>query len=175
VGQARTAWVPPERSRAHPAFLVGALLLASFGTLMVAVLFGVSPAEKPGVIVLGIILMLGITQLLWNSWAWSQAVAVRGVALALGVCVAFFTLHEVAVWVVGDAVVAAPVPGVAEYGIMLTLVGLFAGTLWFQAQLPYWVHRPWVRRIYVHVANNLYLDALANRWVMRVWPVNRSN
>ncbi len=175
VSQVRASWLPAERSRPHPAFLIGALLLASFGTLMVAVIFGVSPVDKPGVIVLGIVLMLGITHLLWNSWGTSQAVAVRGLALALGVSVAFFVLHELAVWVVGDAVVAAPAAGAVEYGIMLALIALFVGTLWFQAQLPYWGKRPWVRRIYVHLANSLYLDALANRLVTSVWPVKRSN
>ncbi len=172
----RSSWVPTATGRPHPGLLLLALGVAAIGAVAGSALFGVSMLENPGVVVLGIILMLGITHLLWNTWTKPIAAAVlaRGVIVAVSVGSAYFLLHAAADHILGDSVAAATRSGPLELSLMLVITLTFALVLVAQAHLPYWQNSPTVQAAYVHASNGFSLSTLANRWLLRLWSVRKS-
>jgi hypothetical protein len=56
-------------------------------------------------------------------------------------------------------------------GIAGLVVASFAGVMLLQALLGDLAERPLWQRVYVHLYNALYLDALIGRWLTRIWPL----
>lgn len=173
VDLARASWVPTAAGKPHPLRLVLALALAVGLVLAVGGLFGLSPAEKPGVFALGAILVMGLAQLVAASFEARPIpfVVARGAGFAVAVAVAYFALQLGAERLLAEALP----PPVARGPLDLALVGLvvlaFGAVLVLQNLLPYRAAAPRWRALYVHLLNGLYVNTLADRLVARFWPV----
>lgn len=173
-GAAQTRRPPPDAP-----IPLGALLAALAGalalTVLVAAVTGMPVREKPGVAVLGAVLMLGLAPIFATAWlARREApfVAGRVAALGVAVCFAYFTLQRLAEWLLGAALPEhlAPREGFA-LGLGLATVLAFAGLLVLNMLRRAPDPPPWIRALYVHIHNGFYVNALANRLVARHWPV----
>ena len=170
VAIARSSWVPTARPAAHPLVMMASLLCAALLTLGAATLLGVSAQSEPGAFVLGAVLMMALTQLLWSLWG--QSVSTRlvgmGVLIAGAVGAAYFALHLVSHALLAPALA---IPATQLHPLWTaTIIGVFAAVLVLQSQLPQWQARPWCRSLYVHARNGFYFNTLFNRAIQAVWP-----
>lgn len=176
VDLARASWVPDAHGRPHPLRLAGVLVGAGALTVAVGALFGASPVETPGVFALGFILLMGLAQLIDASLGSKPTlrVAAGGLALATAVALAYFALQFGA-----EHLLAAALPstqalrGPLDLAIVALALLSFAGVTMLQSVLPYRTTEPRWQSLYVHLSNGLYLNALANRLVLRLWPASR--
>jgi NAD(P)H-quinone oxidoreductase subunit 5 len=176
VAISKGSWVPTGRPSAHPGVLAAALAGAVAVVGASALAFGVSPSKEPGALVLGAVLVMALTHLLWSAWGQSQGatlsprLAASGLAMAAAVSVAYFALHIGFKYLLASSVAQAePVRGV-EGALLVLVVALFGAVLVFQEQLPTWASRPWCHALYVHARNGFYFNTLANRAVQALWP-----
>jgi len=172
VETAKSSWSAKAAARPHPILMTVALLLVTAGTIATAAVFGFSLTEDTGVVILGVVLMFGITHLLSNAFAapLNVGVVVRSVGLAALVCAAYFLLHEGSVLLFAGSVAAAPAPDALGLWMMSAVVVLFAAVLIFQAATPYQKrHRFW-QAAYVHASNGFYIGTIANRWMRSLEP-----
>lgn len=169
----RASWSPSPGGRPHPARLI----LAIFAVLLVCVgigtLFGATVSAKPGVFVLGAIVLLGLVHLLANSIDERPSVYVVGRTLVFAVVVAlaYFGLQWAAERLLaGSLPPTAALRGGLDGFVVAGVIVAFAALTLFQSLLP-WVAGPssW-HSLYAHVSNGFYLNTIANRWVLRFWP-----
>jgi NAD(P)H-quinone oxidoreductase subunit 5 len=135
--------------------------------------WGVTPANEPALIAIGVILTVASAQLLLAGGAGRSGTGLlaRVAGLALVVSAAYFALHKVFAAVFSETL--RPIPETASPGqyLLLALVAVvFLGLSLFQAVLIHAGNRPWLRRLYVHLYNGLYTDQPVERLVYRVWP-----
>ena len=136
-------------------------------------LFGATITAQPGVFALGAVVMLGLAHLITQAFDErpSLYVVARTVALAVVVSLAYFGLQ----WAV-EHVLAGSLPpvqalrGPLDLVIVALVVLAFAAVTVFQSVLPGKADAPRWQAIYVHLANGLYVNTLANRLVLRFWP-----
>jgi NAD(P)H-quinone oxidoreductase subunit 5 len=134
-------------------------------------LWGIDLATKPGAAVLGLVLLMALTQLIWhalstNSWRIAgQSIAAAGlvICLYLGAWLTIDRLlaSSVSHQVVADSPLDLVVMGVAALG--------FIGVFTLQAAGTSLRFSPAVRALYVHAANGFYLDIPARRLTARIW------
>jgi len=166
---------PAPSHKRHPgtvAWLVTVLVGAAI-TFGMAALWGLTPANEPALVALGVILAVAINQLLLatRSSPTSPGFVGRLVGLSVAVSAAYFGLHKLFA-----AVFAAdlrPIPETASTGqyLLLGLIAVvFLGLSFFQTVLIHTVDAPWMKRLYVHLYNGLYTDQPVERLVYRVWP-----
>lgn len=176
VDIARAAWAPPVRDNRHP----GELLLAFIAALALAIggarLFNLTLAEEPGIVLLGAILQMALTYLLWNALAHHAGPAQisKALAIAAGVSLLYFALQTGFLYLLRGEI-AGPMPIDSVFaGLLLTVVlaGFFT-ILMLQIQYP----GPAAARVwqaaYVHHYNGFYIRTLANRLLDRCWPKPR--
>ncbi|MEM7135740.1 MAG: NADH-quinone oxidoreductase subunit L [Myxococcota bacterium] len=174
----RSSWFARPHGKPHPARLVLALTGAVGLTWMVSLAFGASLTHAPGVFALGAILVMGVTHLVANAIDErpSPFIVLRSVALALGVAVAYFALQVGAEHVMAGAL---PEKQALRGPLDLTIVGLvivlFGLVTVLQNAMPYRMGDARWQALYVHLHNGLYVNALTNRLVKRLWPVDPSN
>ncbi len=173
IDLAKAAWTPAAAGAPHPLWRAGALAASVLLVLGVGALFGLTPRDEPGILVLGAILLMGVTHLLWNSAGGRDSLraVARAAGLAAAVCVAYFALQLGAHRLLASAL-PAPVPlgGVFATTLAVLVVLAFMLVLVLQSELPYRAATRHWRAAYVHLHNGLYLNALANRLVQRLWP-----
>ncbi|MEM8956766.1 MAG: proton-conducting transporter membrane subunit [Pseudomonadota bacterium] len=145
------------------AFVLAILLYAT-----VAVLFGaVLGPKSPQAIALGAILIFGVAYLVAQGLAdaapraLTQRTAVAATAAAIG----YFSFHQIADWLVGTGLPAAPTPGPLEWALILLTLVSFALVAVAQSLFPLWAHHPATAGLRVHVANGFYLNALLDRFI----------
>ncbi|MEQ8784842.1 MAG: proton-conducting transporter membrane subunit [Pirellulaceae bacterium] len=148
-----------------------AALAASLGAVGVAAwLLPIDPSSKPGAAVLGLVLVIAVTQLVWQGLATgSRWLAVRAIVCAAVVSASYFTAY-----LVTDRVLLASVshhaiaPSPLDAAVLgLTAVG-FLGVFCLQAASGSRA-APWLRSLYVHALNGFYFDIPARRLTARVW------
>jgi NAD(P)H-quinone oxidoreductase subunit 5 len=98
-------------------------------------------------------------------------VVARTVALAVAVSLAYFGLQ----WAVEHLLAGSLPPvqalrGPLDLVIVALVVLAFAAVTVFQSVLPGKADAPRWQAIYVHLANGLYVNTVANRLVLRFWP-----
>ncbi len=170
---ARASWTPSAGGRPHPARLVIALLAVLAVTVIIAPLFGASLRRQPGVFALGTVLVYSLIHLVANGIDERPSVAViaRTVVLAAVVAGTYFALQAATEYALaGSLPPNAPLHGAVEFAIVAGVVLSFGGVTLFQILLPGPGRRPRWQRLYAHIANGLYLNTLANRWILAVWP-----
>lgn len=169
----RASWSPSPSGAPH----AGRFTLALGGVLSVAVgmsvLLGADMAAKPGVFVLGAIMLMGLTLLIANAIDERGDVFVIGSAIgaALGAAALYFALQWAAeVWLHGSVAPTRPLQGALEAWLVAAIVISFAAVTWLQSQWGLINRARLGRAFYVHLSQGLYVNTLANRWALRFWP-----
>ena len=151
--------------------LPAAFVIASgmFGS--VAWLSGLDLASKPGVLILGMITVVAVTQLIWHGLlSGSGNVALRGIGAAWLVCCGYFAAYLLVDRLIAQAV-PHQIPSLNLFDAIL--IGFVAAGFWGVFLLPILAERfadlPAMRSLYVHAANGFYLDVPARRVTARVW------
>lgn len=170
---AKAAWQAPVRTERSANELGLAFALALLVTLATATLLGVSIGEEPGIVMMGAILQLALTYLLWNTLE-SRADAaqiVKALGLVIAVSMLYFALQTGFMQLFQDSLAVAPPLGGGFHVLLLITVLLgFTGVLLLQTQFPGTsANRIW-QAAYVHFYNGFYISALANRLLKRYWP-----
>ncbi len=170
---ARASWSPSPGGQPHPARMGIAVGLVLAITLLVSTLFGVTPFEQPGVFALGTIMLLGLTHLIAQSIDErpNTVVIIRTLALAALVATGWFALQAGIARVMATTLPAtAPPSGPLILVIALLVVLGFAAVTILQSTFARANTTPRVRALYVHVSNGFYVNTIANRLVLRLWP-----
>ena len=176
IDLARASWSPSPGGKPHPgrmALVAGAVLVVAVAT---GALFGASLASQPGAVALGAVLLLGLSHLVAQGLDERPSAYVMGrvAALAAVVAVAYFGLQWAAARLTQEALPAAmPLRGPFD----LVLVGLvvlgFAAVTVLQGQLPGRSGGGRWMAIYVPLSHGLYVNTVANRLALRLWPAAR--
>ncbi len=134
-------------------------------------LWGIDLADKPGAMLLGLILTMALTHLVWQALvSGSWQLATQGIAAA-----GLVSWLYLGGWLASDYLVASSitVPPVAPSPLDLVVIGVvavgFIGVFALQAVAGRWSHLSLIRSLYVHAANGFYLDIPARRVTTRVW------
>jgi len=171
---ARASWTPSPGGKPHPARLIFAIVGVFVVAIVVGRLFGITFAERPGEFALGATLLLGLVHLVANGIDERPSLFVVGRTLAAAVLVAFvyFGLQF------GMSVVYAGVLPATEalrdpFGIavVVAVIGSFAAVTFFQGLVSSAPGKPRWQALYAHVSNGLYVNTLANRLILRYWPL----
>lgn len=170
---ARASWSPSPGGAAHPARPVIAAGLAIVAALATGALFGASLFARPGAVALGVILALGITYLLLQGLDERPVpqVIARVVLAAVLVTGGYLALQVAVGWMTAG-VLPATEPGRSALDLVLIalVVAGFALMTVFQARLPGPIGSGRWLGIYVHLSNGFYVNTLANRLAIRLWP-----
>ena len=170
---ARASWTPSPGGQPHPARLVIALLAVIGGTIGIGALFGITPVTDPARLTLGCILLMGLVHLLANAIDErpNAFLLARAGVTAAGVAALYFVLQGAMHMLVADSVPAGrPHDGFAEIAVATLVVLGFGAVTVFQNQLMRHAERPFFAAAYTHLRNGLYLNTLANRLVLKLWP-----
>jgi len=134
--------------------------------------FGISLQKEPGLLVLGSILIMAITTLLWTCWGHRRGVFLMSLPLALGVCTAYFALHHASIWILQDSIPTQANPaGPWAWAVYALILTAFLGVFLLQVSLPLLQRSRWGQRLYVLVFNRFYVNAMVNRLLLKLWPV----
>ena len=157
----------PRGLAALPVALAAAVGLAvSAGWVL-----GIDLAAKPGATILGLILVIALTQLLWQALAaGTWRLAMQGIAGGLlvsgGYCGAYLLVDRLFVTSVSHQITApSPLHGLVLATVAIGFLGVFA----LQAVAGAFSRSPVLQALYVHAAHGFYLDIPARRLTARVW------
>lgn len=170
---ARASWTPSPGGQPHPARLAIAIGGVLVVTAAVAPMFGASLQQKPGVFALGAVVVLGLIHLIANGIDERPNLYVIGRTIVLGVVVAvvYFTLQYLMELLMATSLPATQGErGSLDIVIVAAVVFSFAVVTLFQSVVPRQATKPRWQALYAHVSNGLYVNTLANRWVLRYWP-----
>ncbi|MCU0892314.1 MAG: hypothetical protein MUE77_11380, partial [Sandarakinorhabdus sp.] len=177
---ARASWSPSPGGAPHPARLGLAVAGVLAGVAAVGTASGFDLAAQPGVFALGAIMLMGLTHLVTQSIDARPTgyVIARTVAAAVGVAVAYFALQAGMA-----ALMAGTLPASARQTNPLAIAAIIAVVAGFAAltigQSSFIAARPgnggssvpdWAQAFYVHARNGLYVNSIANRLVLKLWP-----
>jgi len=169
----RASWSINPGGAPHPARFLVALAAVLAIAAGFAWTFGASLEDKPGVFALGAILLMSLTLLVANAIDQRPNLYVIGRALgaAIVVAIVYFALQLGAESMFASALPAPPALNEPiDLAITLLVIGAFAGVTWLQSQLGRANASPLGQALYVHLAQGLYVNTLANRLVLQWWP-----
>lgn len=136
-----------------------------------AVAFDVRPADKPGMIVLSMVVVMALTQLLWTAMRRGQVgIAFAGTVGVAGSIAALYYLLAMGTYAVLGSTLPAQVPSSLyfESVIAVFLLGFLITSIRFQDGEPGFLSVATKRRLYVHALNGFYMNTLANRFARKI-------
>lgn len=169
----RASWSPSPGGAPHPARFMIALGLVLVAALGLSALLGATLADKPGVFALGAILMMSLTLLVAQGLDERPNAFVIGgtLAAALGVGALYFALQIGAEQLlVGAVPKTSPLTSAFDAAIVALVITSFAGVTLLQSQLGRVATTRWGQALYVHLNQGLYLNTIANRLALKLWP-----
>jgi NAD(P)H-quinone oxidoreductase subunit 5 len=143
-----------------------ALALALYAAMAAAVTLIGGP-KAPQALALGAILIFGVAYLVAQGLAGAapRALAQRTGLAAVAATAGYFAFHLIAQALWGAHLPAPPAAGALEWALIVLAVASFGLVAVAQALFPLWAHHPAAEGLRVHLANGLYLDRLADRWL----------
>jgi len=156
----------PHYSRLKPSRIWQAVAVSMAIVVGLSFAFDVSPAEKPGMLVLSMVVVMALTQLLWTAMRRGQVgVAFAGTAGVAGSIAALYYLLAMVADMVLASAVPAQVPSALlfESIIAVLMLGFLITSIRFQDGEPGFLTVAYKRRLYVHALNGFYMNTLANR------------
>ncbi|MGJ4890683.1 NADH-quinone oxidoreductase subunit L [Bradyrhizobium sp. HKCCYLRH3099] len=173
IDLARASWTPSPGGQPHAARLILALAAVIGLALLTGLAFGMTLRSNPAQIALGAVLLMGLVHLMANAIDErpNGFVIARAAVTAVGVAIVYFALQTGMAWLVAGSFPASrPIDGVVPMLIAVAVVVSFAAVTVFQNQMMRRADAPFWIAAYVHLRNGLYLNTLANRLVLTVWP-----
>ncbi|ESQ11317.1 MAG: NADH-quinone oxidoreductase subunit L [Thiohalocapsa sp. PB-PSB1] len=148
----------------------GAILMA----LIAGFVFGINPSEQPALIVTGAIVAIATAQLLLQALILENnaRLLLRATALGAFVCFGYFGLHAAFEHALVGSVRPVQGGGVLDLGLSVAIVAVFLGLITLQ-HLFTRIRGPLRQAIQVHLYNELYVDVLVTRLIVRLWPIRR--
>lgn len=173
IDLARASWTPSPGGQPHPARFALALAASAPVAFLVGGRFEAGIIEDPGAVTLATILLMSLSHLIANALDERTSGYVLGKAIGASVivAVAFFTLHAAI-----SRLFAASLPrasglnGGEDLAIVLIVITSFGAVTLFQSIMARHATSPFWRAVYAHLSQGLYLNTLANRAMLRVWP-----
>ena len=134
-------------------------------------LMQIDQQTKSGAAVLGIVLHIALIQMLWNSFSsGSFRLAVRSLCAGALVTFCYYAAFLVMNNILAETVPHLTMPPSSMDRIVFWLVTMGFGFICvLQSIFIPLTHRPFVRTLYVHAMNGLYLDIPARRLTARFW------
>ena len=178
---ARASWSPSPGGAPHPARLAMAVAGVLAAVAAVGTLSGFELATQPGIFALGAIMVMGLVHLIAQSIDQRPTgfVIARTAVAALAVAAAWFGLQAGMAALLGSSLPegADRSDGVAIIAIVAVVAGFAALTI---GQATFISTKgaatpDWARAFFVHVKNGLYVNTLANRLVLKLWPTGLPN
>jgi NAD(P)H-quinone oxidoreductase subunit 5 len=171
---ARASWSPSPGGKPHPARLLFAIGLVLAVTFVLSRIFGATLTEQPGVFALAAVLLLGLTHLIANGIDErpNLYVVLHTLMRAALAGAAYFGLQFGAARLMAGTLPAThALRGPFAVAVIGLVVLSFALVTFLQGLVRRQPGAPRFQALYAHVANGLYLNTLANRLVLRVWPL----
>lgn len=131
-----------------------------------SVAFDVQPADKPGMLVLSMVVAMALTQLLWTAMRRGQVgIAFAGTAGVAGSIAALYYLLAMGSEYLLASALPSKVPGafLFESILAVVLLGFLITSIRFQDGEPGFLSVAYKRRLYVHALNGFYVNTIANR------------
>jgi len=170
---ARSSWSPSPGGQPHPARLLIALGVVVAVTFVIGALFGSSPAVNPGSLALGAVLLMALVHLMAGAIDErpdAYVLARTGVSAA-AVAAAYFGLQAgMATITAASLPPGGAIAGIPEIAIAAMVIVSFAALTVFQSQMARRAAEPFWQAAYVHLRHGLYLNTLANRFLLRLEP-----
>lgn len=173
VDRLRAAWTPGAAKRPRPGRFLLALLLVLGAAFVLSAGFGASFLEKPGVFVLGSVLMMSLTLLVANAIdeRLDLRVTLRVAVAACGIGALYFLLQAGADLLFAPNLPTSPaVASPVDVLIALIAVVSFAAVTLLQSQMGALGQTRWGQALYVHLSHGLYVNTAANRLALALWP-----
>jgi NAD(P)H-quinone oxidoreductase subunit 5 len=173
IDLARASWTPSPGGQPHPARFALALAASLPVAFAVGRLFHAGIIDNPGAATLATILLMSVAHLIANALDERTKAYVLGKALAMSVIVAaaFFTLHAVVERLFATSLpVAVPLRGPEDLALVLVIIVSFGAVVLFQSVMARHATSSFWQAAYVHLSQGLYLNTLANRAMLRIWP-----
>jgi NAD(P)H-quinone oxidoreductase subunit 5 len=156
----------PHYSRLKPSRIWQAVAVSMAIVVGLSFAFDVSPADKPGMLVLSMVVVMALTQLLWTAMRRGQVgVAFAGTAGVAGSIAALYYLLAMVADIILASAVPTQVPSALlfESIIAVLMLGFLITSIRFQDGEPGFLTVAYKRRLYVHALNGFYMNTLANR------------
>ncbi|MGC8536094.1 MAG: NADH-quinone oxidoreductase subunit L [Rhizomicrobium sp.] len=149
------------------ALSLGLVIVVSTGAL-----FGVSPTMAPGLLIIASIAVLSLTHLFSSAApSFSPRLIVQLAIRAVVVALAVFALEALAAHLLRPTLTPyLPLRGPVEAVLAGLILAGFAMALLLQNSAIEAPRANALRALYVHLANGLYVNTLANRWAITLWP-----
>jgi NAD(P)H-quinone oxidoreductase subunit 5 len=173
IDLARASWTPSPGGQPHPARFALALAASLPVAFAVGGMFHAGILDNPGAATLATILLMSLAHLIANALDERTKAYVLGKALAMSaiVAVVFFTLHAAVEWLFASSLPAAtPLRGPEDLALVLIVIVSFGAVILFQSVMARHATSPFWQAVYVHLSQGLYLNTLANRAMLRIWP-----
>ena len=163
--------VPRASVEGSVAAFLGAITMATGIGLGTFYLMGIDLSTKPGGAVLGLVLILALTQLLWNGLATGfLALSVRSIACALLVTVTYSASYRAIDHLVKGSTTLHQVSSSLLDVIVLTIVAVgFVLVFSLQTLSGPLAKRRWIKALYVHAMNGFYVDIPARQLTARIY------
>jgi NAD(P)H-quinone oxidoreductase subunit 5 len=171
---ARASWTPSPGGKPHPARLAISIVAVMAVTVAVSSMFGATLAAKPGAFTLGAVVVLAMILLLANGIDErpNGYVVGRTVGLAAVATLVYFGLQFVTEVLLADSVPPTQaLRGPLELAIVVAIILSFGVVTVFQSLLPGRSAGARWEALYAHLSNGLYVNTVANRWILRRWPI----
>ena len=156
----------PKRLGSYPR-MVASLGLAALIYLGVAWVFGINPTEEFALLATGIIVLMGITQMITPAMDMPQngRVLLVTALLATLVTTAFFGLEGTTHHLLLSQLPEAVAPGLLLQSITVLLLAVYGLAIVGQMVAPAMAARPYWRRLGIHLRNGFYANAMLDRLV----------
>jgi NAD(P)H-quinone oxidoreductase subunit 5 len=169
---ARASWTPSPGGKPHPARLAISIAAVTVVTVAISSLFGATITAQPGTFTLGAVLVLAVILLISNGIDERPSAYVIGrtVILAAVVASVYFSLQYLTEVLLGDSVPATQaLRGPLDFAIVVMVILSFGVVTFLQILRPRESGPKW-EALYAHLSNGLYVNTLANRYLLKFWP-----
>ncbi len=173
IDLARASWTPSPGGQPHPARFALALAASLPVAFAVGGMFHAGVIENPGAATLATILLMSLAHLIANALDERTKAYVLGKAIGMSaiVAVVFFTLHAAVERIFASSLPqAAPLRGPEDLILVIVVIVSFGAVILFQSVMARHAISPFWQAVYVHLSQGLYLNTLANRAMLRIWP-----
>ena len=173
IDLARSSWAPIPGGQPHTARFMLALMATIIVAFGVGRMFHAGIVENPGAVTLATILLMSLAHLIANALdeKTNSMVLAKALGMAMGVAVLFFALHAIVEWMFAEILpISVKLHDIEDLGIVILVIISFGSITLFQSIMTRHARSEFWQAAYVHISQGLYLNTMANRLMLRIWP-----